>query len=112
MSNGQSAGFQSMSPKEVKQLMDRDEVQILDVRELWEYEYCRLDGSVHIPLSILPLRHSELQRNAVTVVICHHGNRSYFACRWLEKEGFTSVINLSGGIAGWSQSVDPSVPTY
>lgn len=112
MSDGQSVEYQSMYPEEVQKLMDSDKLQLLDVRELWEYEHCRIDGSIHIPLSILPLRHAELQRDAVTVVICHHGNRSYFACRWLEKEGFNSVINLTGGIDLWSRNIDSSIPIY
>jgi rhodanese-related sulfurtransferase len=47
-----------------------------------------------------------------TVVICHHGVRSFAVARFLEQQGFTNVINLDGGVAGWARDVDPTMPTY
>ena len=85
---------------------------LLDVREPWEWEVCHLPGSVLIPLSDLPLRLAELDRDAETVVICHHGVRSYHAARYLESAGFGSVVNLAGGVAAWADEVDPAMPRY
>ncbi|MBM3355502.1 MAG: sulfurtransferase, partial [Betaproteobacteria bacterium] len=47
-----------------------------------------------------------------TVMICHHGGRSLQAAMFLERQGFACVFNLTGGIAAWSRSVDPSMPQY
>lgn len=85
---------------------------LLDVRELWEWNLCRLPGAVLIPMHELPSRIEELNKNAETVVICHHGVRSYHAARYLETSGFENVINLSGGVAAWADEVDPAMPRY
>ncbi len=45
-------------------------------------------------------------------MICHHGVRSFAVARFLEQQGFTNVINLDGGVAGWARDVDPTMPTY
>ncbi len=105
-------GYLSYTPAEAKELLAADNVQIVDVRETWEFQIGKIEGSVNIPLSILPLKFNELVKNAVTLVVCHHGSRSFFACRLLEKEGFRTVINLTGGIDAWSRTVDPGIPTY
>lgn len=85
---------------------------LLDVREPWEAGICRLSGSVLIPMRDLPARLAELNKDAETVVICHHGVRSYHAARYLETMGFSSVINLSGGVAAWADEIDPAMPRY
>jgi rhodanese-related sulfurtransferase len=85
---------------------------LLDVREPWELALCRLADSVSVPLAALPSRLPELDPDAVTVVICHHGVRSSQAALFLERNGFSSVFNLAGGIDAWSHEVDPSLPTY
>ena len=48
----------------------------------------------------------------VSVVMCHAGGRSMRVAEFLEKQGFTNVANLSGGISAWSQAVDATVPQY
>lgn len=85
---------------------------LLDVREPWEWNLCRVPGAVLIPMHELPSRIGELNKHAETVVICHHGVRSYHAARYLETNGFDNVINLSGGVAAWAEEVDPAMPRY
>lgn len=85
---------------------------LLDVREPWEWDVCRLPGALLIPLGDLPARLAELNKEAETVVICHHGVRSYHAARYLESAGFGDVVNLSGGVAAWADEVDPAMPRY
>jgi rhodanese-related sulfurtransferase len=85
---------------------------LLDVREPWEWEVCHLPGSVLVPMGELPARLAELDAAQETVVICHHGVRSYHAARYLETAGFGNVINLSGGVAAWADEVDPAMARY
>jgi len=85
---------------------------LLDVREPWEWNVCRVPGAILIPMRDLPARVAELDKDAETVVICHHGVRSYHAARYLETAGFGDVINLSGGVAAWADEVDPAMPRY
>jgi rhodanese-related sulfurtransferase len=85
---------------------------LLDVREPWEWNLCRLPEAILIPMRELPARLQELSKDAETIVICHHGVRSYHAARYLESVGFADVVNLSGGMAAWSDEVDPAMPRY
>jgi len=87
-------------------------VSLLDVREPWEFEVCRIDGSRLIPLSQLPARLGELDPGRTTVVICHHGVRSLRAAAYLEHCGFADVVNLSGGIDAWARTVDQGMAVY
>ena len=84
---------------------------LLDVREPWEFELASIEGSELIPMSQLEGRFTELDPDAETVVICHHGNRSSYVTRVLRRAGFEKVMNLEGGLDAYS-SVDASVPRY
>jgi rhodanese-related sulfurtransferase len=85
---------------------------LLDVREPWELEICLIEGSVAMPMGSVPARFPELERDRETVVICHHGARSAQVGMFLERQGFSNVINLAGGVAGWAAQVDPRMAQY
>jgi len=85
---------------------------LLDVREPWEFQTCRLENAQLVPLRELPARVAELDPAAETVLICHHGSRSLHAAMFLERQGFAGVYNLAGGVDAWARSVDPSMPVY
>jgi rhodanese-related sulfurtransferase len=107
--------MQHLRPAELKAWLDdpaRAKPLLLDVREPWEHARCHIDGAKLVPLQSLPARLSELDPGQEVVCICHHGVRSHHAARFLEHNGFTSVINLSGGIDAWAKEADPSMPTY
>ena len=91
---------------------DKQQPLLLDVRQPWEYEVCRIENSVLVPMSQIPAKLEELDSERETVVICHHGIRSRSVARFLEQAGFSNVINLSGGVAQWAQTVDKQMPTY
>ncbi|MFZ6771192.1 rhodanese-like domain-containing protein [Undibacterium sp. SXout7W] len=85
---------------------------LLDVREPWEYETCHISGVQLMPMQTVPARFNELDPDAVIVCICHHGGRSMQVASFLERQGFTQTINLTGGVHAWAQQVDPEMPTY
>ncbi len=85
---------------------------LLDVREDWEFDHCHIAGSLTMPMGSLPMRLAELDPARETVVICHHGMRSAQVCIFLERQGFSRVFNLAGGVAGWAAQVDPAMPQY
>jgi len=85
---------------------------LLDVREPWEFETCRIAGSISMPMRGIPARYHELGRDGDIVMVCHHGARSFQAGMFLEQMGFTRIINLQGGVAAWAREVDPAMPTY
>jgi rhodanese-related sulfurtransferase len=86
--------------------------QFLDVREPWEVETAAVAGALNIPMGQVPTRMGELDKARPIIVMCHHGRRSAQVGMLLERNGFTEVINLTGGIAAWSDDIDPSVPQY
>jgi rhodanese-related sulfurtransferase len=91
--------------------LDAATVQILDVRELWEYNLARIPGAVLIPLGELVDRVKELDPARPLAAYCHHGTRSLQALRFLQSVGFIDLAHLSGGIEAYSR-LDPTVPRY
>ena len=80
---------------------------VLDVREPVEWQHGHIDGAVHIPLSSLPQRHTELPA-AQTLVVCKVGGRSARAVAWLQQQGHEAV-NLHGGMLDWQAAGRPMV---
>lgn len=106
--------MEEITPTELKQRLDKgDDIQIVDVREDNEVAIARIPNSIHIPLGQLLSRMKEIDPNRETVVQCKMGGRSARAIEALQRLGFEGkLINLKGGIIGWSNDVDPSVPKY
>jgi rhodanese-related sulfurtransferase len=90
----------------------RDKPILLDVREPWEYDKARIEGSTLMSMREIPARIAELDEDREVVAICHHGGRSLQVAMFLEKQGLKRVHNLVGGIDAWSRTVDPAVPLY
>ena len=88
------------------------ETQVLDVREPWEWEICRLPGARLMPLSELESQLSTLDPSREILVYCHRGSRSVAAVNRLLAAGFSRVSHLEGGIDRWSIEVDHSVARY
>lgn len=104
--------YESITPGELKRRLDKgDRPALLDVREPWEYETARIEGSRLVPLGEMPRRVSELDPERETIVICHHGARSAYVAQALVRSGFSKVLNLEGGLDAYSR-VDGSVPRY
>ncbi len=98
---------------ELKQKIERhDKFVLVDVREPFEYDIARIQGSKLIPLGELPARLSELDSADDIVLQCKGGSRSAKALRILQEAGFRKLNNLEGGITAWSNDVDPTVPKY
>jgi len=101
-----------MTPRELKARLDGgDDIFVLDVREPHEYQICNIGGHL-IPLGDLPQRVNELDSSREIVAHCRSGKRSAEAAEFLRKAGFKKLWNLRGGILGWSDEVDPTVPKY
>jgi rhodanese-related sulfurtransferase len=91
---------------------ERGRPLLIDVREPWEYEICRTEGSASMPLGRLPERLDGIDAQRPVVCICHHGARSLHAAMLLEQHGCREVYNLSGGVDAWARQVDPGMPIY
>ena len=105
--------IEPLTPAELKARLERgDDLCVLDVREDEELEICSLDGAVHIPMSELSVRITELDPDRPTVCVCHHGIRSANVALALEQFDFVELYNLSGGVDRWATEVDPEMPRY
>jgi len=104
----------------VEELAERlaagDRLQLVDVREPEELAIASLDQFQNLPLSQFAQWSAQIQTqldpDAETIVMCHHGMRSAQMCHWLINQGFVDVKNLAGGIDAYSTAVDPTVPRY
>jgi rhodanese-related sulfurtransferase len=85
---------------------------MLDVREPWEWQLARIDGAENRPMGQIPGAVDDLDKTRSTVVICHHGTRSLQVVAFLQRQGFTNLHNLQGGIDAWSREIDPTVALY
>jgi rhodanese-related sulfurtransferase len=106
--------MREFSAQELKAHLETCDQQplLLDVRQPWEFEVCKIENSVLLPMSQITTEYNTLDFDRETVVICHHGIRSRRVGRYLEQAGFSNIINLSGGVAQWAQTVDKDMPTY
>jgi rhodanese-related sulfurtransferase len=95
---------------------DTSTVQLIDVREPDEVALASVEGFEVLPLSQYPEWSGSIATRfdpaAETLVMCHHGMRSFQMCQWLQSQGFTNVKNIAGGIDAYAVLIDPSVPRY
>ena len=91
---------------EVQQLFDeREKVQILDVREPYEWDAGHIEGAIHVPLAAV-LSGGErdlLDPSRPVVVVCRSGNRSELAATMLQARGY-DARNLEPGMEGWARA--------
>jgi len=102
-----------LTPVELKQRLDRGEkVLLVDVREPWEFDMCRIEGAKLIPMGQIPANLQSLDVDDDVICYCHHGIRSLDVAVWLRNQGVATARSLAGGIERWSQEIDPQVPRY
>jgi rhodanese-related sulfurtransferase len=103
-----------ITPEALKSLRDAgNDITVLDIRESWEYQVAKIEGSKHIAMGDVPARfNQELDPEGHIVVVCHHGVRSMNVTTWLRQQGFEKVQSLQGGIDRWARQIDSSVPVY
>lgn len=91
-----------------------EKFRLVDVREVEEWKTVKIEGAELVPLS-------EFQQRAATVLTdpdekivlyCHHGMRSARAQGYLKSQGYTDVLNLTGGIDAWARDVAPGMARY
>jgi len=87
-------------------------IQILDVREDTERNHALIKGSIHIKLTEIANRHSELDKNKNIFVMCHTGTRSQTVVKWLKKNGYENCVNVLGGIDAWAALIDRNIRRY
>jgi adenylyltransferase/sulfurtransferase len=85
---------------------------LIDVREPWEYQVCRIEGAQLMPMRTIPASLQAIDTGEDVICYCHHGMRSLDVAAWLRSQGVESAQSLAGGIDRWSAEIDPAVPRY
>jgi molybdopterin/thiamine biosynthesis adenylyltransferase/rhodanese-related sulfurtransferase len=111
----EAAAGSTITAAELKEMFDRkDDIFLIDVRELNEYEIVSIPGSVLIPKDQF-LNGSALERlpqDRRIVLHCKSGVRSAECLAVVKNAGFSDAVHLGGGVLSWVSTVDPSLPVY
>ena len=117
--NSANAGGENRSEvKEIQpvQLAERlatgEELEIIDVREPFEWEIGHIPGARLVPLNRIADEIPRLDKRRETILYCKVGVRSRFAAEQLADAGLSEVRNLTGGILRWIDEVDPTMTRY
>lgn len=99
-----------IAPKDLRARLNAgDDLMLIDVREDWEVKQAKLAEAIHIPMDEIPDSLDRIPKDKTIVFICKMGSRSEAVADWLESQGYTNILNLSGGMFRWAQEVDPSL---
>src|SRR5258707_11431445 len=102
-----------ITPAEAKQRLDRGEsVLLVDVREPWEFEICRIAGAKLIPMGTIPANLQALDTDDEVICYCHHGIRSLDVAVLVRGAGGEPAKSLAGGNDRWAAGIDAALPRY
>jgi adenylyltransferase/sulfurtransferase len=106
--------IREMSPRELAVILERGDsnIDLVDVREPYEWNIGRIQGARLVPLGRVQDELKTFGADRETVLYCKSGVRSLDAARQLARAGICNVANLSGGILRWREEVDPTLPAY
>lgn len=91
--------YKTIMTPELESLLSRKEkLNIVDVRDVWEFESGHIKGALNIPLGELEDQYNKLSKDKVYHIICLTGHRSQEASRFLSAQGF-QVVNVMGGMS-------------
>jgi len=97
----QHKDMQEITIEELKELLNKEDIQVIDVRELHETPKVEVLNAINIPLQTIPQNMDKISKNKKVIVHCQHGIRSMHAIDFLKENGFNNLINLTDGIVNW-----------
>lgn len=97
---------------QTQELLKDKDTFLLDVREDFELNICKIEQSVHMPMNDIPNNLDKLPTDQHILVQCHHGGRSRSVMNFLHSNGFDKVSNVSGGIDAWATEIDSTMQRY
>jgi rhodanese-related sulfurtransferase len=95
-----------VNPTQATQLINREDALVVDVREANEFASGHVLGAKNLPLARLDAVGADLakRKERPVIVYCDGSDRAAKAAAALRKQGFTRVLNLSGGLGAWQQA--------
>ena len=105
--------IQEIQPSQLAlRLKKGEKLEIIDVREPYEWEIGHIPGARLVPLASIAEEIPRLDKGRETILYCKGGARSMYAARQLADAGVSEVRNLAGGILRWIDEVDPTMARY
>jgi rhodanese-related sulfurtransferase len=99
-----------VTPDDVKQRLDSGAVQVIDVREQYEWDAGRIPGPVrHIELERLSSQAATIDKDRPVVFQCRLGSRSMMAAQAFRRAGY-DAYSLAGGLQAWHDAGLPLDP--
>ena len=102
-----ASGGPGVSPSQATHLINREDALVIDVRDPGEYSAGHIIGAKNLPLSRLDSGGAEIaakRKDRTLIVYCESGARAGKAAAALKAQGYTKVLNLSGGLGAWQQA--------
>ena len=84
------------------QLYQNEQLSLVDVREVEEFQTLHLEGAQNLPLSQLTDTYDQLDKDQLHYVICKAGMRLARACQFLAEQGY-EVVNVQGGMTAFEE---------
>ena len=98
-----------VTPEWVRERHDAGEIQLIDVREPYEYEAGRVTGARHIELPQVAAQADTIDREQPVVFYCRVGSRSTMAAHAFRRAGY-DAYSMDGGLVAWQASGLPLEP--
>ncbi|MGV0837503.1 adenylyltransferase/sulfurtransferase MoeZ [Mycolicibacterium thermoresistibile] len=104
----------TVTPRELRELLDAGKVALIDVREAVEWDINRIEGAELIPKSEIEsgVGLAKLPMDRTAVLYCKTGVRSAEALAAVKKAGFADAMHLQGGIVAWAKQLEPDMVMY
>lgn len=105
------AGVKTLSVQELAEWVKQGKpYTLIDVRQAWERDICRIENDIHIPLAEIPQTFEKFPEPVV--LYCRVGQRSLVAAHELKQKGAEDIYNLNGGILEWIKEIEPDKRVY
>lgn len=98
--------------KQAKDLIDSGQAILLDIREEYEREICKVDSS-WIPMAEVKSRVEDLPKDTMVFVLCRTGKRAEAVANMLIVDyGMSNIAIIEGGIIGWNDAHELNLDLY
>ncbi len=104
--------MKSVSPQELRTLLDEGKAVLIDIREPYEVEICQINAT-HIPMAQVASKVNDFDKDKLCVIMCKTGKRAAAVANLLITDhGRVNTAILEGGIIAWIEQIDTHLETY
>jgi hydroxyacylglutathione hydrolase len=97
-----------ISTGELREQLEHGGLTLIDVRSDREWNDGHIAEAIHVPIGEMRKRAGEFDRQRPIATICEGGYRSMLAASILARSGFGQVLNVSGGMTAYRETIELS----